>query len=328
MSSYTVPLGPVAAGLEADSPALLAALGEFVTLAPARSDDAPLWTVLARHRVPDAEMTVSAWGVGHRTEPAARRVVLAAPQLEDLVVATRKALREPLVAACEQRGAVMLHAAAVAVGEQVVLLVGDAGSGKTTLALDGLVHHGAAVLSNDHCLLSAQAHGLAITALPTVLPVKTGTYLALGEQLPPPWDRVDLSRAEEQRLRDASLLQQRTHPGRVLYTYRRLGQPPVPHRVLRPGAVTVALVHFADQPQRPQQLGPLARAELARHVRGEWWADPDSNTHYYPRPAAASTQAGRGSDDILRQLTAMAPVLSWAHAGQLAPLINWLNWEM
>jgi hypothetical protein len=56
-------------------------------------------------------------------------------------------------------------------------------------------------LSNDHLIVFGDANAeqaaplasrLTLTALPTPIPIKIGTYVDLEERLPPPWDTEGL----------------------------------------------------------------------------------------------------------------------------------------
>src|SRR5262245_11858310 len=76
----------------------------------------------------------------------------------------------------------MLHASAVVNDERVIIVVGDKGSGKTTLGLKAALLHGMRYLSNDHLIVFGDANAeqaaplasrLILTALPTPIPLKT-----------------------------------------------------------------------------------------------------------------------------------------------------------
>lgn len=329
MTRYAVPLGPVTAELSTDCAELVTALADFYTLHPHRAS-APAVTITARREAPTPDMARTEWGVGYRPDPDGSRLTLATPSVYDLAVTTRKALREPLLAACQTRGGLMLHASALQRGNQVVIIVGESGSGKTTLALDAVVEHGATLLSNDHLLLYPHDSGLILTALPTVLPVKAGTYLDLADALPPPWDHADLPEHTLAAVRTLPPAQRHRCTQRVLYTYRALGQPPVPYQPLtREHRVTVVLADYATPPAAPTSPKELTaaqgRAALAKHLRGDWWADPNAHTHFLPRTPPSQARQYAGEQESLAALVERATVVRWHHRGSLEPLWTWLE---
>jgi hypothetical protein len=187
----------------------------------------------------------------------------------------------------------MLHASAIADNRRVIIIAGNKGSGKTTLALRGALVHGMRYLSNDHLIIypgeapDVALHSrLVLTSLPTPIPVKVGTYLDLEQILPEPWDTegTDLARYRAMPRRDRY-----QHDVRVVYTYRRLGQD---NPVMMPlGAshagllVLVVLARYAAADGPPGDPVPVADpvTALMEHVRFDWMFDPVLNYQYVPR---------------------------------------------
>ena len=75
------------------------------------------------------------------------------------------------------RGARLIHAAGVALGERGLALAGFAGAGKSTLALE-LMRQGADFVTNDRGLVSREAGGLFLTGVVRPPRVNPGTILA------------------------------------------------------------------------------------------------------------------------------------------------------
>jgi hypothetical protein len=98
-----------------------------------------------------------------------------APSLEAAAVAVRAALTE--LAVERSGGLCAVHAGALAINGQALLLPGNAGHGKSTLAA-GLAARGFEMLSDDTTLLAGLP--LAVAALPTGLCVERGAYDVLG----------------------------------------------------------------------------------------------------------------------------------------------------
>ncbi len=191
-----VRLGLVEVALRTDEPGLLDYLADFYTITDEAVDGAA-WTVDARLG-DEAGMHRNPWGVAFDADEREKVLRVRAESVLALAMTTRKALREGLVQYCEQRRYVMLHASAFADDHRVVLVVGRKGSGKTTLALKAALSHDCHYLSNDHAMIylepgsDPQSHRLAITSLPTPIPLKIGTYLDLEDSLPSPWEIIDL----------------------------------------------------------------------------------------------------------------------------------------
>ena len=252
--------------------------------------------------------------------PAARRARICAEDPRNLAITTRKAVREVLLDYCEARGYVMLHASAVARGGRVVIVAGDKGAGKTTLALSAALRGGWRYLSNDHLILYRHGGALVATSLPTPIPVKAGTYLDYEALLPQPWENegtdVEAARALPRPLRYAS-------EGRLLYTFRSLGHASPVHVPLDGCQVTVVLAGYAPagEPSGPLMPVPDPAAALWPHVRFDWAFDPALNTHYLPRAERGRDAYARDAAARLAELASRSAVVAWRHRGDLAPLI-------
>jgi hypothetical protein len=323
-------LGPVTVELSTDQPMVGEYLGEFYPAATAVGAK-PDWIVDARIG-PGGGMRHNAYGVAYAADADVRTVVVRSSDPLSLAMTTRKAVRDTMVGFCETRGATMLHASAIADDRRVIIIVGDKGSGKTTLALRGALMHGMRYLSNDHLIMyPGAAAGIAmhsqlvLTSLPTPIPVKVGTYLDLERILPEPWDTegTDIARYREMPVPDRY-----RHDVRVLYTYRRLGQanPVITQLGSAQGGprVLVALARYvADAgPAEDPVPVPDPAGALMEHVRFDWMFSPVLNYRYVPRcerdRAAYTADARR----LAEALAARADVVSWAHAGDPAPLLD------
>lgn len=138
------------------SPAAGGAGTADLTIGPGRAG-APDGKAGARFAVGDAgEIYISAREAGQFVVRAGREIVFerAAGASDDVL---RLYLLGPVLAlALHQRGWLMLHASAVAVGEQAVAFLGGSGWGKSTMA--GALHQrGHAVVADDFVAVTAEA---------------------------------------------------------------------------------------------------------------------------------------------------------------------------
>lgn len=218
----------------------------------------------------------------------------------------------------------MLHASALADDKRVIIVVGDKGSGKTTLALGGALTAGHHYLSNDHLILYRDLDGLVVTSLPTPIPVKIGTYLDYAELLGQLWENegVDI-----ESIRRMPRHQRYGHDQRLLFTYRSLGQANPLHTVLEHRQVVVVLASYAPADQPAGTPEPVAdpMSALWPHVRFDWVFDPALNTHHLPRAERDRDTYARDARELLAELAAGSVVVTRRHHGQVGPLLEWLS---
>ena len=151
-------MGPVSVGVNVDDPVILTYLREFYTFDDA-VDPVVGWRFDVEVGTPEGAMSINRCGVGYLVDSGARRVRLRAADPMNAAITARKCIREALIDFCEQRRYAMLHASAMADHGRVIIVVGDRGSGKTTLALKAALAHGMRYLSNDHLMIFRTAHG-------------------------------------------------------------------------------------------------------------------------------------------------------------------------
>ncbi|MGH3715455.1 MAG: hypothetical protein ACRDT4_18630 [Micromonosporaceae bacterium] len=282
------------------------------------------WLVDARLGPGDG-MARDAWGVARALDAERRVIRLRADDVDGLAVTVRKCLREAMVDYCERRGYTMLHASAFADADRAIVVVGDKGSGKTTLALRACLLDGFRYIANDHLIAYMEGGGLVLTSLPTLIPVKVGTFLDLEALLPKPWDceGVDVDA-----YRGMPAAERYRHQARLLYTYRQLGQPnPVTIRIGEPAGPRLAVV-FARYGQQPQVSvvssvqGPDA---LMEHVRTDWMFNPNLNQRYLARDERGAPQYLSDARGLVEEITRRADVLTHTHRGEPGPLLAALN---
>jgi hypothetical protein len=318
-------LGPVQVAVVTDHNGLVDYLREFYPLdGNAEHNGTVGWTIRARLTEPETGMALTPWRVGYRADRDTRQAVICSTNPRDLAITVRKAIRETLLDYCETYGYTMLHASAVADESRVVIVVGDKGSGKTTLALGAVLDRGYRYLSNDHLILYRTADGLVVTSLPTPIPIKIGTYLDYADRLPAPWENEVVDVEEFRRMPHR---QRYGHDARLLYTYRGLGQTHPLHTRLHGREVVVVLAGYApdDQPVSIPVMVADPVSALWPHVRFDWVFDPALNTHHLPRPERARDAYAQDAADRLTELAAASRVVAWRHHGQLAPLLDALT---
>lgn len=325
----TLTLGPVTVQLQTSEHGLLDYLAEFYPMHEGRAAP-PAWIVDARLGQ-GTGMARNLWGVQYRVDADRHHLTLRAERLENLAITARKCVREVMVAFCEQRHYVMLHASAV-VGEcGVVVVAGDKGSGKTTLALRAALRHGYQYLSNDHLIVypgSPGDTGLVLTSLPTLIPVKVGTYFDLEDVLPPPWDTEGLA---IERFRSLPPVERYRHDRRLLYTYRRLGHDnPVLVDLGDPAIgpdVTVVLASYAREGRDVDLPRPASAPvdALMRQVRSDWIFDPTLNQRYLPGQQRDRDAYEADATWLVNILAERARLVEWAHRGDPAPLFEALR---
>ena len=319
-------LGPVRVTVATDHDGLVDYLREFYPLDTNAEhrlvrDGAAGWTIQARLTEPDTGMTLTPWRVGYRADRDTRWAEICSTNPRDLAITVRKAIREALLDYCEMHRYTMLHASAVADETRVVIVVGDKGSGKTTLALGAALDSGYRYLSNDHLILYRSAGGLVVTSLPTPIPVKIGTYFDYADRLGPPWENEGVDIEEFRRM---PRQRRYGHDVRLLYTYRGLGQANPLHTRLHDREVVVVLAAYApdDQPVSAPEAVTDPVSALWPHVRFDWVFDPALNTHHLPRTERDRGTYARDAADRLAELAAVSRVVEWRHHGALAPLLD------
>jgi hypothetical protein len=290
--------------------------------APAPPDTRSDWLIDAD--VGDgAGMDRNPWGVAYRTDAILRRAVIRGPEAMGVAMTTRKCVREALIDHCERQGYVMLHASALASADHVWIIVGNKGSGKTTLALRGALTHGLRMASNDHLIVYPCGGSLVVTSLPTPIPVKIGTYLDLEQHLSQPWDDEgrDIEAFRQMPRRQLFQLDRR-----VLYTFSRLGQDNPIEVPL--GETTVVLADYAAPDEPVGRARPVddPLAALLPHVRSDWMFDPLSNTHHLPRHERGRTAYGKDARRLVARLAMRSRVVSWRHHGEIEPLLKETLW--
>jgi hypothetical protein len=152
--TVTCQLGPTRATLVTNSRAVVDYLRNFYPVTDGAAGGA--WVVEATVGPTDHSMITNVWGVGYAADPSRRRLRLRAPDPEPLAITARTSVREVMVDFCEQRRYVMLHASAVVADRRVIIIAGDRGSGKTTLALKSVLLHGMRYLANDRLIAFGQ----------------------------------------------------------------------------------------------------------------------------------------------------------------------------
>ena len=144
----------------------------------------PLW------REPDGSSTIldQEFRVFYRVSPAARRVEIVTAWSDGSArIALMRVIRELAMDHARRAGVVVLHAAAVALGEVGLLIAGPKHAGKTTLLVHALEEEGARLVTNDRALVDLSGGGeVRCAGLPSIVGLRPGTlamFPALSERL-------------------------------------------------------------------------------------------------------------------------------------------------
>lgn len=332
-TAETYRLAGIEVTVRTDEPTVLAYLRSFYPVVAGGRDRA--WTVDVRRGQPEADMALTAYGVGCRSDVTRRLVTVRAPGVRDLEVTTRKVVRDVLVAHWEQLGYTMLHASAIAGDGRLIVFVGEKRSGKTTLALRAVLEHGYQLVSNDHLVLHSRPPGevgLVSSSLPTLIPVKVGTYLDLEDLLPAPYDLAGIDLVHWRGLTPA---RRYGSDQSVYFTYGTLGQVnPVALPVGGPGGLAVIVV-FPTFVPAAAPAGPLlplesAWSELRRHIRSDWVFDRARVLRRLLPGERTEEQFTADGERLCGELASYCPSLRWFHAGDPGPLLAMLanRWEV
>ncbi|MFX0573080.1 DEAD/DEAH box helicase family protein [Nocardia nepalensis] len=328
-STVICQLGPTSTAVVTNHDFVIDHLSDFyVTSAGSSSQVSADWTVHALLGEPAPTVATNEWGVGYAAQPEVQQIWLWGLDLANLAITTRKVVREVMVDYCEQRRYVMLHASAVVDDNRVLVVVGDKGSGKTTLALKAALLHGMRYLSNDHLIVHACDGGnpsmsnLTLTSLPTPIPLKIGTYLDLEKYLPEPWDTEGLDIDAHRRVPREQLY---GLDRRVLYTFRRLGQQsPIAVDLTDTHAgrpVLVALGNYTRGSVREVPIEDAVEA-LMPHVRTDWMFDPRLNQRHLPRHERDEIEYWDDARRLVEAFAGRATVIGWNHRGDPRELLE------
>jgi hypothetical protein len=296
------------------------------------TDDEPSpgqWTIEALVGQPEPAMSINAWGVAYQAVSGARRVRLVATDSDSLAITTRKTVREAMVDLCEQRRYTMLHASTVADDHRAIIMVGDKGSGKTTLGLKAALLHGMRYISNDHLIVYGDTAGgplssrLVLTGLPTHIMLKIGTYLDIEAHLPPPLDAegVDLD-AYRAIPREQRYALERS----VSYTFPGLNQESPASVHLGPTAsgpaVLVVLAGYTDGGTGPVPLADPVDVLMAQ-VRTDWMFNRNGNQRHLPREERDPVEYADDARRLVSALAERATVIGWGHRGDPTELLTY-----
>lgn len=277
------------------------------------------------------------FGVGYRVDGCNDpwEMEIHCERLEALQIAARKAVRERWLVWLEEQGYAMFHASAVYRERDSTLLVfaGKAGAGKTTLALDAVLRHGFGFVSNDHLIVyrNSENDTLTLTSLPTPIPVRVGTFLALEHLLPEPWDSGTVDLGAYRALPAGQVQRLDAHVHYLLSSFGQVDPVKVICGTDTAVRVYVLFPAFAV-PGQSTKSGPqlvadtdVGAVELSRHLRVAWAYGPDSNGQHGPAPRRSPARFIEDGQELARQLCACGPVLSWHHEGVLEPLLAHLG---
>lgn len=132
----------------------------------------PRW----RTETADTSLFDAARGLLFEVTYATRAVTLwTEPGNADGRIALMRILRELGINRAQRRGGLLLHAAAMAVGDRGIVITGPKGAGKTSLLIHALRAGSARYVSNDRVVVPAAASRPVATGVPTIVALRRGT---------------------------------------------------------------------------------------------------------------------------------------------------------
>ena len=208
----------------------------------------------------------------------------------------------------ENHGVVKLHAAVVDLGGRAVVIVGHKGAGKTSSALELILHHGGRMLSGDKALLLPGGGTLQVAGWPDWPHVGLGTLSRFPRLL----DRFDLGSAVDQAWADGDLWSMRHKVPLDPATYAEVVDFCSPGTVLP----VVAVLYPCLGSDSPEVLTPCAHdpGRLARHVESSF----DSGTAGWNPLVAPSPRLTRYVPDAVGRLAEL-PAFELSGSGAMGP---------
>ncbi len=91
--------------------------------------------------------------------------------------------------------------------------------------------------------------------------------------------------------------------------------------------VMVVLARYAGDAEPDRDPEPVTdpASALQEHVRFDWTFNPVVNHHYLPRRERDRAACAADASRLIEALAARADVVSWAHNGDPAPLLELLG---
>ena len=132
----------------------------------------PRW----RTEAADIGLFEAARGILFEVAYAARAVtLLTEPGNADGRIALMRVVRELAMNRAQRRGGLLLHAAAMGVGDRAIVITGPKGAGKTSLLIHVLRARSARYVSNDRVVLPAAEGRPPALGVPTIVALRRGT---------------------------------------------------------------------------------------------------------------------------------------------------------
>jgi hypothetical protein len=119
----------------------------------------------------------------YRRWPCEPRVVevIAACDTGPARVALMRVVREYAMLYASRAGWLMLHAAAVCIGEDAFVIAGPKRAGKTTVLLHALRNEKGAYVSNDRVALRSDSSGVTVYGIPTIMSIRSESTAWFGD---------------------------------------------------------------------------------------------------------------------------------------------------
>lgn len=284
-------------------------------------EDKTYWKIKIVKEQPDISMKISYWGVGHFYNKGTKELILKGKNIKDLAISSRKAIREVLLINSKDEVSTMFHAAALSKGKTNIFILGERCSGKTTLALDGVLNYGFRYVSNDHLIVTSCKNSVYASCFPALISVRVSTYLDYEDKLPIPFENTCCTNIDKVRKLPVTKRYQ-FKDGNFLYTYRQLNQKSSLAVDLKQSNNFVILANFSNNDTDFKfDYVENIEDELFKQVRLKWMFDKMSNPRYIYSLEDKNLFV-KNSFHVIEKFVMLSRVIKWNHQGRIKPLLD------
>jgi hypothetical protein len=267
-------------------------------------------------------MSISPWGVGYSYNKIKKKLTLRANDIENLSISLRKSIREVLLVNRKNEVKTMLHSSLISNGQTNIFIIGESCSGKTSLAIDGVLNYGFKYISNDHLIITSYKNFLYARCLPVSISVKLSTYLEYENKLPNPFEIdscVDIDKVRKMSLSEIYKLKNEN----IIYTYKQFNpKPSLPIINLNESNNFVLLSSFTNKNFDQFDCVKNVEDELLNHIRTDWMFDDDISKPRYIYLEKNKSSFIKDSNYVIEKFSKISKVMKWNHRGKIKPFLD------